>query len=306
MILRTSDVRRSEKFAVSFGGWHHTYRGKGQPARDSEARKEYVMSKETVTSKDGTPIAYWRSGQGLPLVLVHGTTADHSRWAPVMPAFERHFSMCAIDRRGRGGSGDSDDYAIEREFEDVAAVVDSLGEPAFLVGHSYGALCALEATLLTPNVRKLVLYEPPIDVTEEKLNPPGLIDRLEVLLEDGEREEVVATMLREAAGVPPEVVEYMRSLPAWQARVAAAHTIPRELRAQEAHRFDPERFESLEVPTLLLVGGDSPSGFEKAAKALSEALPNSRIVVMEGQEHVAIDTATDLFTTEVLRFLESS
>src|SRR5215203_7442570 len=129
----------------------------------------------TVTSKDGTPIAYWRSGQGLPLVLVHGTTADHSRWAPVMPAFERHFSMCAIDRRGRGGSGDSDDYAIEREFEDVAAVVDSLGEPAFLVGHSYGALCALEATLLTPNVRKLVLYEPPIDVTEEKLNPPGLI-----------------------------------------------------------------------------------------------------------------------------------
>jgi pimeloyl-ACP methyl ester carboxylesterase len=111
-------------------------------------------------------------------------------------------------------------------------------------------------------------------------------------------------MLREAAGVPPEVVEYMRSLPAWQARVAAAPTIPRELRAQESHRFDPERFESLAVPTLLLVGSESPSAFEKAVKAVSEALPNSSIVVMPGQEHVAIDTATDLFTTEVLRFLE--
>jgi pimeloyl-ACP methyl ester carboxylesterase len=149
-----------------------------------------------------------------------------------------------------------------------------------------------------------VLYEPPIDVTDEKINPPGLIDRLEALLEAGDREGVVATMLREAAGVPPEVVEYMRSLPAWQARVAAAHTIPRELRAQEAHRFDPERFESLAVPTLLLVGSESPSAFEKAVKAVSEALPNSSIVVMPGQEHVAIDTATDLFTREVLRFLE--
>ena len=264
------------------------------------------MSNETVTSKDGTTIAYWRSGHGPPLVLVHGTTADHSRWAPVLPELEKRFSVCAVDRRGRGGSGDPDDYTLEREFEDVAAVVDSFGEPVFLLGHSYGAICALEASLLTPNVRKLVLYEPPIDVTDEKINPPGLIDRLEALLGAGEREEVVATMLREAAGVPPEVVEYMRSLPAWRARVAAAHTIPRELRAQEAHRFDPERFGSLEVPTLLLVGGESPSAFEKAAEVVSEALPNSSIVVMEGQEHVAIDTATDLFTTEVLRFLESS
>jgi pimeloyl-ACP methyl ester carboxylesterase len=175
-----------------------------------------------------------------------------------------------------------------------------------LLGRSYGAICALEASLLTPNVRKLVLYEPPLDVTDEKITPPGLIDRLEALLGAGDREGVVATMLREAAGVPPDVLEYMRSLPAWGARIAAAHTIPRELRAQEAYRFESKRLESLEVPTLLLVGGESPSAFEKAAKTLSEALSNSRIVVMEGQEHVAIDTATGLFTTEVLRFLEES
>src|SRR5215207_530479 len=133
------------------------------------------MARETVTSKDGTTIAYWRSGEGPPLVLVHGTTADHSRWTPVMTAFERRFTVCAIDRRGRGGSGDPDDYAIGREFEDVAAVVDSLGEPANLLGHSYGALCALEAALLTRNVRKLVLYEPGIHVAGAEIYPPGLL-----------------------------------------------------------------------------------------------------------------------------------
>ena len=94
------------------------------------------MSQETVTSVDDTPIAYLRSGEGSPLVLVHGTAADHGRWRLVIPVFEERFAVCAVDRRGRGGSGDSDDYAIEREFEDVAAVVDSLEEPVTLLGHS--------------------------------------------------------------------------------------------------------------------------------------------------------------------------
>jgi pimeloyl-ACP methyl ester carboxylesterase len=184
-------------------------------------------------------------------------------------------------------------------------VVDSLGEPAFLLGHSYGALCALEAALLTRNVRKLVLYEPPMDVSGEGINPPGVVDRLEALLEAGERDEVVATFMREVAGAPPEVVEYIRSWPAWQGRVAAAHTIPRELRAPEAYRFDPERFRDLEVPTLLLLGGESPATFEEGEKAVAQALPSSRILVLPGQGHLAMDTATDLFITEVLRFLEA-
>ncbi|MDQ4000368.1 MAG: alpha/beta hydrolase, partial [Actinomycetota bacterium] len=156
------------------------------------------MSLKSVTSLAGTSIAYWRSGEGPPLVLVHGTAADHSRWTPVLPAFEQHFTGCAVDRRGRGGSGDSGDYAIEREFEDIAAVVDSLEEPGFLLGHSYGALCALEAALLTRKVvRKAVLYDPVMDVTGEGINPPGLVDRLEALLEAGDRDGVVDTMLRE-------------------------------------------------------------------------------------------------------------
>ena len=258
---------------------------------------------ETVTSRDGTPIAYRRSGEGPPLMLVHGTAADHSRWRPVLPALEERFTVYAIDRRGRGGSGDAEGYAMEREFEDIASVVDSIGEPVNLLGHSYGALSSLEAALLTRNVRKLVLYEPAIDVTGEGIFPPGVVDRMEAMLEAGDRDGVVSTTMREVAGLPPETVEQLRSLPVWQARVAVAHTIPRELRANEAYGFNPERFGGLEVPTLLLLGGNSPASFEEAAKAVDEALPDSRIVVMPGQGHAAMDTATDLFTAEVLGFL---
>jgi pimeloyl-ACP methyl ester carboxylesterase len=257
----------------------------------------------TVTSKDGTPIAYWRSGEGPPLVLVHGTTADHSRWSPVLPAFERHFTVCAVDRRGRGGSGDSEDYSIGREFEDVAAVVDSLGEPAFLLGHSYGAVCALEAALLTRNIRKLVLYEPGMNVTGDEIYPPGFIDRLDALLEAGDRDGVISTMFRDLVRMPQEEVEYLRSLPAWHERVKAAHTVPRELHADEHYHFVAERFKDLSTPTLALEGSDSPAFLKAADKTLDETLPNCRIVVMPAQGHAAMDTGTDLFTTQVLRFL---
>ena len=121
-----------------------------------------VPSLRHVASLDGTRIAVHRSGEGPPLVLVHGAAADHSRWRPVLPALERRFTVLAVDRRGRGGSGDAAAYALEREVEDVVAVVEAAGEPVALLGHSHGAVCALEAARLTGGVRALVLYEPPL------------------------------------------------------------------------------------------------------------------------------------------------
>jgi pimeloyl-ACP methyl ester carboxylesterase len=115
-----------------------------------------------VLSRDGTPIAVWRSGEGPPLILIHGTAADHNRWAPVLPALEERFAVFAVDRRGRGRSGDTTDYALEREYGDVVAVVEWAGEGVTVLGHSYGGICALEAALLTDGIRKLVLYEPPM------------------------------------------------------------------------------------------------------------------------------------------------
>ena len=258
---------------------------------------------EKAVSEDGTPIAAWRSGEGPPLVLVHGAAADHSRWAPVLPALEARFTVVAIDRRGRGQSGDAREYAIEREYEDVAAVVEMAGEGVDVLGHSYGGICALEAALLTDKVGRLVLYEPPMGFLA---SPPDVVDRLQELLDEGKRDELVSFFMQKVAGLPADQVELLRSLPAWEARLAVADTIPREERASREYRFDPDRFRGLDVPTLFLQGGDSPAPFKAAGEALREALPDCRVVVMPGQRHAAMDTGTELFTAEVLSFLEAS
>jgi pimeloyl-ACP methyl ester carboxylesterase len=259
-----------------------------------------TASRADVVSRDETSIAVWRSGGGPPLVLIHGAAADHSRWAPVLPALEKDFTVLAIDRRGRGQSGDADLYALEREFEDVLAVVESAGEAVNVLGHSYGAMCAVEAALQTDRIAKLVLYEPPMGFLASS---PEVVDQLQALLEAGRRDELLAFFMREVAGLPADQVELLRSLPAWPARLDAAGTIPREERASRAYDFDPDRFRDLNVPTLFLQGGDSPDPFKAAGEALRATLPDCRVVVMPGQRHAAMDTGTDLFTAEVLSFL---
>jgi len=147
-----------------------------------------------------------------------------------------------------------------------------------------------------------VLYEPPIP-TGAPVYPPGVIDRLQALLDAGDREAVVTTFLSEVPRVPPSELARMRSLLAWPARIAAAHTIVRELRAHEKYAFDPARFRDVRTPTLLLLGGASPPFFKTAIDRAQAALPQSRVAVLAGQTHVAIDTAPDAFGHEVLAFL---
>ena len=258
---------------------------------------------ETVASADGTPIAVWRSGEGPPLVLVHGATADHTRWSPVLPALEEHFTVLAMDRRGRGGSGDSEDYSLECEVEDVLAVVEWAGDEVNLLGHSYGGLCALEAALRTDRIRKLVVYEAPMGFLKTS---PDVVERLESLLDAGEYDELLQVFFVEVARQPPEQVELMRSLPAWSARLDAAPTIPREERWNREYGWDPARFRGLSTPTLLLEGGDSPAPFREAREAMHDALSDCRVAVMPGQRHAAMDTGTELFNREVLSFLRES
>lgn len=257
---------------------------------------------ETVTSRDGTPIAYYRAGSGPPLVLVHGTSGVYTRWAPVLPALEERFAVYAIDRRGRGESGDSPTYAIEREFEDVAAVVDAIGEPAHLLGHSFGGILALEAALLTENIRRLVLYEG-IPIPDVPPFPEGTTERLQALLDAGDREELLTTFYLEVVRVAPDEIDRFRSLPEWAARLASAHTLPREMCAIEEYYFDPQRFQDFPTPTLLLRGGASPPFVKTASEAMNKILPKSQIAVLSEQGHIAYQTAPDLFVREVLAFL---
>lgn len=257
---------------------------------------------ETITSKDGTMIAYQRSGTGPPLVLVHGTTADYTRWRPILPAFEQHFTVYALDRRGRGGSGDAEQYTIEREFEDIVTLVNSIDELVFLLGHSYGALCSLEAARRTTHLRKLVLYEPPIP-TGIEIYPHEVVSRIQALLDASDREGALITFMQDIVQVPPHELEMLRFAPNWAARIAAAYTIPREMRGSNEYVFKPVRFRGLTTSTLLLLGGDSPPFFKAAIEAVHAALPDSRVVVMPGQQHTAMNTAPELFTRAVLQFL---
>jgi pimeloyl-ACP methyl ester carboxylesterase len=255
-----------------------------------------------IQSDDGTQIACWVSGAGPPLILVHGTAADHTRWPSVLPALEAQCSVYAIDRRGRGESGDTGPYAIEREFEDVAAVVDSIHEPVSVLGHSYGALCVLGAALLTTNIKQLILYEPYIH-TGVDVYPPGIADRIQALVDAGDRDGALSAMFRELVQMSEHDIAALRSLPSWNVRVASAHTIARETSAEEQYKFIPERFAKLNTPTLLLLGGKSPPFLKDVTQMLHGALPHSRIAVMVGQQHIAMNTAPELFAAEVLRFL---
>lgn len=268
----------------------------GQAANEQRA--------DTIVSRDGTRIAYTRSGQGPPLVLVHGTGADRTRWTPVLPAFEKDFTVYCVDRRGRGGSGDAAEYALEQEFEDIAAVIDGIGEPVNLLGHSFGGLCALEAALLSDGIRKLMVYEgTPIPGFE--LWRREAVARIQELVDEGSREEALIFFFRELVHLPASEVEMLRGLPSWQGRVDAVHTIPRELDAFNRYAFDPEKFRNLEVPTAFLVGGDNPPFMKAAAEVVQAVLPNSQIVVLPGQRHIAMNTAPELFVREVVQFLQA-
>jgi pimeloyl-ACP methyl ester carboxylesterase len=257
---------------------------------------------DRITSKDGTQISYTQIGSGPPLLFVHGTTADHGSWGKITPLLAPHFTVYAMDRRGRGESGDAPDYSFDREAQDVAALVDSIGGPVFLFGHSYGGLCCLEAALLTANVARLVLYEPDIPTGAEVL-PAAMLGRMQSLIERGALEAAMEMMLKEVVHMPDHELEAYRQSPLWAARIPLAATIPRELKIDRTYRFNPQRFANFRVPTLLLLGSDSPGMFRQAIEALDAALPDSRVEILPGQQHMAHHSNPDLLAEVVTRFL---
>jgi pimeloyl-ACP methyl ester carboxylesterase len=257
---------------------------------------------EQITSPSGIPIAYTRSGKGPALALVHGTAEDQARWTPILRPLAEHFTVYAIDRRGRNQSGDAEAYSLQDEANDLLAVADAIGGPVHLLSHSYGALCLLEATLCSEHPGKLIFYEPPIPLKGD-FYAPGSIEGLEALLRRGDRVGVITSFLRDFLHLTPLELELVTYLPFWPARVAAAHTIPRELRQIQGYHFHAERFSALKTPALLMIGSDSPSYMKDAIDALRDALPNSQVCMLPGQQHNAISLAPDLFVSKVLPFL---
>lgn len=263
----------------------------------------------TTLSRDGTPIAWFRSGSGPPIVLVHGATADHTAWRTVGPLLATSHTLYAIDRRGRGASGDTPPYAIAREYEDAAAVVDAVaaveGRPVDLVGHSYGGRIGLGAALLSPNLRRLVVYEGAPAPEGRSFHGRAVMTRLEALAAADDRAGLLAYFLGRVVGMTTGELDAYRASPSWPARVAAAPTVIREMWAEAGEEAGPERYAAIRVPVLQIVGGESSSLFTDGTWALDRLLPNGRVVVIPGARHAAHHTHPERFAAEVRAFLEA-
>jgi pimeloyl-ACP methyl ester carboxylesterase len=208
-----------------------------------------------------------------------------------------------MDRRGHGASGNSPDYSLEKEIEDVAAVVNSRPGPVFVLGHSYGGVCALEAAFLTNKISKLVLYEPPL----QELNDTAVAVRMEKMIQAGDREQAAVTFFQEIVMLSPSEVVAMKARPSWPALVASIDSQLRQIRALAGYRFDPKRVSTLKVPTLLLTGSKTSSPQLKLAiDGLMQSLPNRKLVLFEGQQHNAMDTIPQRFASTVINFLQST
>ena len=243
-----------------------------------------------------------------PLLLVHGATADHTTWRAVGPELARSRRVYAMDRRGRGASSDGPAYAIEREFEDIAAVAEALAleaaGPIDVAGHSYGGRCALGASLRTPANRRVVVYEGAPVPAGMSYRPPGMVEAIRAALERGDGDAALATFLGGIVGMSEADLERYRADPVWPVRVAAAPTILREIEAEASAPASLDALGPATVPVLLVLGSLSRSPFRIGTEALAGRLADARVAVIEGAAHAAHHTHAAEFVALVEEFLD--
>jgi pimeloyl-ACP methyl ester carboxylesterase len=240
---------------------------------------------DRVTSKDGTTIAFDRMGGGAPVILVCGGSTDRMANAPVATLLAPHFTVLNYDRRGRGDSGDTPPYAVEREVEDIAAVIDAAGGSGFLYGTSSGAVLALEAEASELPVTKLAMWEPPFILDESRRPPADTATTYRELVAAGRRGDAVEFFMSKVVGLPPEFVAGARKAPFWAAQEALAHTLAYDATIMGDYSLPTERAAAVTVPTLVMDGGASFGGMGEAAQALADVLPRGQRRTLEEQEH---------------------
>jgi len=258
---------------------------------------------QTVTSDDGTRIAYEQHGEGPPLVLIHGGSSSKV-WEPLIPRFEEEYSVVVPHRRGVGQSNDSSEYSLERGVEDISAVIASLDESPTLFGHSFGGLLAIEAARVAP-VEKLIAYEPAVLVGEYR-EQATLASQMQTLIDDGEHREAMKFYIREVmhGGEIEDLDGWLAEWPPWPEIVALTENIARINRAIEQYRL-PETL-AIDVPTLLLTGTQGPPHLKDGIRAVDDALSDSQLVELEGVGHGGPTEAPGRVTAEVRSFIHKS
>jgi pimeloyl-ACP methyl ester carboxylesterase len=241
---------------------------------------------KTVTSADGTTIAFDHFGAGAPIILAAGAFNDRSTTAPLARALAQRFMVVNYDRRGRGDSADAPHYAVEREIEDLEALITEVGGAAAVFGYSSGANLVLKAAASGLAMTKLALYEPAFVVDETRPRPPAdLGDQLAALIAAGRRGDAVELFQTSVIGMPAEVVAQMRSAPFRPGLEAIAHTLIYEAAIVGDLTLPTELIASVTAPTLVIAGNESPPTIRDAAWAVADTLPDGRLRSLAGQDH---------------------
>ncbi|HEV2724527.1 MAG TPA: alpha/beta hydrolase [Thermoleophilaceae bacterium] len=246
-----------------------------------------------MTSRDGSRIAYDRLGSGPAVILVGGALGyrKFKKMEELAKSLAEHCTVINYDRRGRGDSTEVKPFALEREIEDIAALIEAAGGSASLWGWSSGGALALRAAGRGVGVERLSVYEVPFMVTPEAKRPtPDYGERLEELVAAGDRSGAVKHFMRNAVGVPAPFVALMRLMPMWKGLEATAHTLPYDWAALGRHTMygaplDAEEWAPVAAPTLVVHGAKSPAVLKQGSRALAEVLPNAELRELEGVSH---------------------
>jgi pimeloyl-ACP methyl ester carboxylesterase len=256
------------------------------------------MDKKTL-SRDGTPIAYERTGQGPAVILVSGAMSTGGTVAPLAVPLSERFDVLVYDRRGRGRSGDTAPYAVAREVEDLASVIEAVGGEACLCGISSGGALVLEAAASGLPVRRVAVYETPFaDFLDGGAELNAEYTRgLEAALAEGRRGDAVELFLR-LTGMGEQMIQGARQSPMWPGMESVAPTLAYDNAVMAGGLVPRERLASITVPVLAVAGGASPEWMREGTRAVAEAAPKGSYRVLEGQTHMVDPTALAPVLTE--------
>jgi len=266
---------------------------------------------KTVTSKDGTKIAFDHIGNGPVVILVDSALADRSLCVKLAKLLAEEFTVINYDRRGRGDSTDTQPYAVEREVEDIEALIDATGGATFLFGSSSGAVLALEAAnKLSAKVKKQILYEPPFIVDDSRAPmPDDFPEKVKKLLAQGKRTNALKLFFSTAMGIPGIFILMMRLMPSWSKSKSVAHTLEYDLAimgdTQRGKPLSASRWTAADMPTLVLTGGKSEPFFHKAGDALAEVLPNAQHRILKDQHHGSVVMSPNVVASAITQFFRA-
>lgn len=279
--------------------------------RTTSAQTSKERQVQTVTSRDGTTIAYEATGSGPALILVGAALSDRADTRKLAALLTGRYTVYNYDRRGRGGSGDTAPYAVDREIEDLEAVIRAAGGSAAVFGSSSGAVLALRAAAAGLPITKLAIFEPPFRVDGAgKPLPSDLDERINGFLAAGRRSDAVSYFMRTAVGVPGPMLLFMRVWPGlWSKLTGMAHTLPYDQAIMgetlSGRPLSPTTWSTVSAPTLVLDGARSDATFRSAAAATAEVVPNARLQTLDGLNHGAVEMNPMAIAAAVADFLGS-